>query len=159
MDEGKPSLQDTARELSECLAQSKQAYDSLLELECEQEKLIQTGDIEAVASLIDSKQDLQKTIHKRDERLLAVHQTWQQYIDQAPPALRDHLQVQLSGLQEVMAEIIRLTQVNELRLKEHAPALNEQLKELTKKRAARHGYREQTAQDAYRKARFYDKSS
>ena len=158
-DSGRVSLEECALSLSKRLAESHEAYSSLLDLEQHQQTLIEAGEIEGTASLIADKQALLSNLQTSDERLQRENKAWQEVRDQATAPLRERLQQQVDDLQAVISQILELQKRNEEALREHGDAINQKLQEIQKQRAAHRGYQHNAAKDAYARSRFYDKSS
>lgn len=159
MNQSQSNLQDCAQKLSQCLAESCSAYQSLLELEKQQSELIAAEDWEGTAEKISEKNSLMAQIEERDHHLYQAHQSWQTYRDEAPEALRTHLQEQLDQLQTVVSQLMEQQSSNEARIKAEGQTVSRKLKELQQSKQAQQSYRTKAAGDAYRRSRFYDKST
>ena len=159
MEEGKPTLQQTATLFSASLAESRTAYEALLDLEREQERLIEDLDFEGAARKISEKHTLLSTIERRVADLQGYHDEWQSERDSAPAALRDHLQSQVEALQEVISAILKVQNSNEEKLKEHSEVINQKLRDIQREKNAHRNYRQQAASRAYDQSKFYDSTS
>lgn len=159
MDEGKDRLQKTATLFSVSLAESRDAYNALLDLEKEQQTLIENVDFDGAARKISEKHSLLDTIEKRVADLQIVHEQWQSERDLAPESLRDYLQIQVEALREVISAIIGIQKSNEEKLKEHGEEINRKLRDLQREKNVHRNYRRQVANHAYDRSKFYDTSS
>jgi len=153
------SLEERALRLSRCLADSEKAYSSLLKLEKEQNRLIQTADIEGTAAKIDEKNQAIEKIQEEEKRLHQEHVSWQAVRERAPADLRERLQRQLESLQTVISELLEVQNANEVELRKYGKEISGKLIEIQRNRAAHRGYQQRLAGDAYQKSKFYDKNT
>ncbi len=154
-----PSLEECALTFSQRLAESHDLYNQLLTLEREQAVLIEQGEIEGTAAGIVAKQAILSQVQICDRKLHEANRIWQEVRDQASGPLRERLQGQVDDLQKVISQILDLQKKNEEILRQHGEDISRRLKEIRKKRTANRGYQQRAAQDAYGRAKFYDKRS
>ena len=140
-------------DLLEYFGQEHACYTSLLDLSRRQRGLIEDGDIDRLMEVLGQKQRILTTVEGIEERLSPYKQEWTSLREGLDEDDRQVLDLALSTVEELLAELIDLEKKSEQLLADCRDETQRQLSEAVRGNAVHRAY---TGKEPENPARYFD---
>lgn len=128
--------------LLEYFGQEQACYTSLLDLSRRQRDVIEGGDVDSLLSLLARKQQVLLDVSRIEEKLQPYKRTWKQVRESIGASGRQKLDLALSTVEELLAELIALERESEQVLAQKRDETERELAATVRGRAVNQAYRE-----------------
>jgi hypothetical protein len=128
------------RDLLELFGQEKACYTSLLDLSRRQKSVIEAGEVEALLTIISQKQSVLYQVAGVEDRLIPYKRNWRAVRESIDEDDRQMLDMALSTVGELLAELIALEKESEEILSHRRDQTRVELVEAARGRAVHEKY-------------------